>query len=174
MTAFRRRVLGVDPGSLRAGWALLGGDGDRPQLVACGEFVLPRRLAFPERLARLQQELSAIVAEHRPTEAAVESPFHGASARSALQLAHARGVVLAALAAAGVEVYEYAPATIKTAVTGNGRAEKAQVQAMVGRFLPGGRASEGPDVADAAAAALCHLLSVRSPTAAAAGRRLRP
>lgn len=174
MIASDRRVLGVDPGSLRSGWALVAGDGDRPLLVACGEIALPRRLPFAERLARLHAELAGVLAEHLPTEAAVEAPFHGASARSALQLAHARGVVLAALAAARVPVHEYAPATIKMAVTGSGRADKAQVQAMVARFLPDGRASEGPDVADAAAAALCHLVSSRAAALAAGGYRRRP
>jgi crossover junction endodeoxyribonuclease RuvC len=158
----RPRILGVDPGSLRAGWAVLEGDGGKPRLVACGEVDLPRRLAFPDRLARLHTAVVRIVREHGPTEAAVEAPFHGVSARAALQLAHARGVVLAALGAAGVPVHEYAPAAIKMAVTGHGRAEKSLVQAMVARFLPGGPAASGADVADAMAAALCHVVLSRS------------
>jgi len=91
----------------------------------------------------------------------VEAPFHGASARAALQLAHARGVVLAALGSAKVPVFEYSPATIKKAVTGSGRAEKAQVEAMVGRLVPGGVPPGKPDMADAIAAALCHLFGSR-------------
>ena len=89
--------------------------------------------------------------------AAVEAPFHGVSARSALQLAHARGVVLAALGTSGLRVFEYSPATIKKSVTGNGRAEKAQVEAMVSRLIAGGCSPGKPDIADAIAAALCHL-----------------
>jgi len=169
-------VLGVDPGSLRAGWAVLGGDAERPRLVACGAIPLAPALPFAERLAGLHTAIERIVAEHRPAEAAVESPFHGVSARAALQLAHARGVVLAVLGAAGIPVAEYAPASIKKAVTGSGRAEKAQVQAMIARLVPGAGASpgQGPDVFDAIAAALCHLALARAASrgvAAAPSRR---
>jgi crossover junction endodeoxyribonuclease RuvC len=103
---------------------------DRPVLLACGEIALGSEAPFALRLARLHAAIVAVAQEHRPAEAAVEAPFHGISARSALQLAHARGVVIAALAASGLTVVEYSPATVKKAVTGNGRAEKAQVQAM--------------------------------------------
>ena len=96
--------------------------------------------------------------EHHPAEAAVESPFHGVSARSALQLAHARGVLLAAIASANLPVHEYAPAAVKKAVCGNGRADKLQVQTMMARTLAGGE-NPGwtPDVSDALAIAWCHL-----------------
>jgi crossover junction endodeoxyribonuclease RuvC len=105
----------------------------------------------------LHDAIKLVVERFEPTEAAVESPFHGVNARSALQLAHARGVILAALGGAGVPVFEYTPATIKKAVTGSGRAEKVQVQLMVGRLIPNTVPDERPDVADAIAAALCHL-----------------
>ncbi len=136
---------------------MLTGSAYRIELIACGEIRLPERSAFADRLARLYDGISEIVARHSPAEAAVEGPFHGISARSALQLAHARGVVLAALGASHVRVFEYSPATIKKAVTGNGRAEKAQVQAMVTRLVSGGALLGGSDVADAVATALCHL-----------------
>ena len=146
----------------------MAGTPHEPQLVACGQIDLSRQDPFERRLSAIHSRLSEIVERHRPSEAAVEAPFHGASARSALQLAHARGVVLAVLGAAGVPVTEYAPATIKKAVTGNGRAEKVQVQAMVGRLIVGsGPVPSGADIADAIAAALCHL------TAAGPGARLR-
>jgi crossover junction endodeoxyribonuclease RuvC len=114
-------------------------------------------MALADRLARLHTGISAVVLQHAPTEAAVEAPFHGASARSALQLAHARGVVLAVLGIARVPVFEYSPATIKRAVTGNGRAEKEQVEAMVSRLVAGGCPAGKSDIADAIAAAICHL-----------------
>jgi len=129
----------------------------KPELIACGEIRLPERMAMADRLARLHTGITAVVQEHAPTEAAVEAPFHGVSARSALQLAHARGVVLAVLGIFGLRVFEYSPATIKKAVTGNGRAEKEQVEAMVSRLVPGGGARGKSDIADAIAAALCHL-----------------
>jgi crossover junction endodeoxyribonuclease RuvC len=100
----------------------------------------------------------------------VESPFHGPNARAALQLAHARGVVLACLGQAGIQVAEYSPATIKKAITGTGKADKEQVQAMVRRLL-GNPADESRDVSDALAVAYCHLASSGF---AAASRRAGP
>ena len=117
---------------------------------------------LPRRLWQLQQELTTLVARLAPTSSAVESPFHGVNARSSFQLAQARGVVLAALAGAGLEVLEYTPATVKKAVTGNGRATKEQVRMMVGRLL--GRPPESltsHDLSDALAVALCHASSAR-------------
>jgi crossover junction endodeoxyribonuclease RuvC len=111
-------------------------------------------------LARLHAAILSVVIQHAPSEAAVEAPFHGVSARSALQLAHARGVILSALGVSGLRVVEYAPATIKKAVTGNGRAEKEQVEAMVSRLLAGAGSPGKSDIADATAAALCHLFGV--------------
>jgi crossover junction endodeoxyribonuclease RuvC len=142
----------------------------RPVLIAAGEIVVSERLAFESRLARLQVELNDILEKHRPTEAAVESPFLGVSARSALQLAHARGALLAALGAASIPVSEYAPATIKKSVTGQGNADKAQVQMMAARLTRGLAVGKSADLADAVAAALCHLTGAPS---ARSGRPVR-
>ena len=117
-------------------------------------------MPLPDRLARLHTAILRVVERHAPSQAAVEAPFHGVSARSALQLAHARGVVLAALGVSGLRVFEYSPATIKKAVTGNGRAEKQQVEAMVSRLLAEGGSQGKTDIADAIAAALCHLFGM--------------
>ncbi len=164
------RVLGVDPGSLRTGWGLVGGSPLEPSLVDCGVIRLPARATFPDRLHLLLAELSGVVGRLSPTAAAVEAPFHGVNPRTALQLAHARGVVLAVLGGAGVPVTEYAPATVKVAVTGNGRADKDQVRAMVQQLLGGAAAPTGlPDESDALAVALCHLVTMRY--RAAAGTR---
>ena len=154
-------MLGVDPGSQRTGWGVVGGSPARPRVLDCGLIDLGRRLAFAERLSRLQSELEKIVRRLEPTSAAVEAPFHGASARSALQLAHARGVVLAVLAGAGVTVAEYSPATVKKSVTGSGRAGKEQVSRMVGQLLDESSVHWAHDLSDALAVALCHL-STRS------------
>jgi crossover junction endodeoxyribonuclease RuvC len=141
-------------------------------VIACGEIHAPDSLPFPERLFRLREAFRAVLDELRPGEAAVETPFHGVSARSSLQLAHARGVLLAELAAAAVPIHEYAPAAVKKAVCGSGRADKAQVQSMMVRVLGGGAASRWtPDVSDALALAWCHLAHRRF--AAALTRRKR-
>jgi crossover junction endodeoxyribonuclease RuvC len=151
--------LGVDPGSRCSGWAVVAGSANEPELIASGELKLPDRLPLADRLARLHAGIMGIIERYAPSEAAVESPFHGVSARSALQLAHARGAVLAAMGSAGLPVAEYSPATIKLAVTGNGRADKTQVTAMVYRLVAPANASGGSDAADAVAAALCHLFA---------------
>lgn len=147
-------ILGVDPGSLATGWALLTGTPERPRLVASGVIRPKRGTPFAERLATIQDRFVEILAEHRPVQAAVETPFHGASARAALQLAHARGVILASLSRAGVSMVEYSPAEVKKTVTGNGRATKEQVAYMVERLA--GMKTADHDRTDAVAVALCH------------------
>lgn len=132
-----------------------------PRVIDCGEIRVPSRAAFSARLALLRGELTRIVEAASPAQSAVESPFHGTNARSALQLAHARGVILCVLAEAGVPPIEYAPATVKKTVSGSGRADKDQVRTMVAR-LTGMREKDLPhDVADAIAVALCHQAHMR-------------
>jgi crossover junction endodeoxyribonuclease RuvC len=96
-----------------------------------------------------------MIADHEPASAAVEEVFVNQNPQSTLKLGQARGVVLMCAARAGVEVGEYSPALVKKAVVGTGRAEKAQVHAMVSRLLPGVRIA-GPDAADALAVAITH------------------
>jgi crossover junction endodeoxyribonuclease RuvC len=129
--------------------------GSRVVHVAHGTLRPPRGAALADRLAFLHAALVALVAERAPDCVAVERVFVAASPRAALVLGHARGVVLAAAAGAGLRVSEYAPAEVKLAVTGAGGAEKAQVQAMVRRLLALA-ASPPRDAADALAVALCH------------------
>jgi crossover junction endodeoxyribonuclease RuvC len=159
------RILGVDPGSLLTGWGLVGGRADDPVLLDCGEIRLPASQPLAARLHILTVEFTKLVGALEPTGAAVEMPFHGANARAALQLAHARGVLLAVLAGAGVSVAEYTPATVKKAITGSGKAEKAQVQGMVERLVRSELPPGGLDRSDALAVALCHMASAGRATA---------
>jgi len=157
------------------GWGVLAGLPASPRIVDCGVIRLDRSAPFAARLAELQRKFERVVAQFEPTGAAVESPFHGVNARSALQLAHARGVILAVLAGAGLEISEYTPATVKKSVAGNGKADKAEIIRTTA-WLLGPEASDQPsDVADALAVALCHL-SMQGPLAAAVARdrRRRP
>jgi crossover junction endodeoxyribonuclease RuvC len=147
-------ILGIDPGSRITGWALVEGTPERPKVLAAGVIRTRPRQAFADRLGMIQIELAKVLAEYRPRLAAVEAPFHGVSARSALQLAHARGVILATLSQAGVAVEEYSPATVKKMVTGSGQASKEQVAFMVERLA--GTSSGSLDLTDAVAVALCH------------------
>jgi crossover junction endodeoxyribonuclease RuvC len=153
------KVFGIDPGSQRTGFGCVESDGSRHHLVVCGAIVTSPRLGFPAQLLRIHQQLSALLAEHRPDCVAVESVFHAANVRSALVLGHARGVALLAAVEAGFTCAEYTPAEIKRAVVGYGRAEKQQVQQMVKLLLGLDEVPTPHDAADALAVAICHLHS---------------
>jgi crossover junction endodeoxyribonuclease RuvC len=149
-------ILGLDPGSLHTGYGLVERRGSAVVVVEAGRISCPRDLAVPARLAHLAERLAELVERRHPNLAALETLFHGANARSLIVLAEARGALLSVLAGCGVEIAEYSPAEVKSAVTGNGRAEKEQVARMVRLLLglpPQGGMS--PDTTDALALALC-------------------
>ncbi|GIW44335.1 MAG: crossover junction endodeoxyribonuclease RuvC [Candidatus Binatia bacterium] len=152
------RVIGVDPSTVATGWGVL--DGGVPHLRWVAHGVVRCHGAVSRRLARLHSEITRILIEHRPDYLSLEQGFASSNIQAALRLGEARGVVLAAAGSLEIPVAEYAPSTIKLAVTGDGRATKAQVQLMVQRLLA---LPEPPaeDAADALAAALCHLQSYK-------------
>lgn len=125
-------------------------------MVASGVIRTSPNEPFPARLLKIFSELQKIVADYRPETAAVESVFHAANARTALKLAHVRGVALVAAAEAGLSVGEYSPLEIKGSVVGYGRADKKQVQLMVGSLLGLEKPIASLDACDALAAAICH------------------
>ncbi len=148
-------ILGVDPGLNRCGWGVIASEGARLSYVAHGVIKPPPQQQLASRLHDLFEQLSQVITQHQPHEAAVEETFVNSNARAALALGQARGVALAAAARSGVEVAEYAPATIKKAVVGSGAADKTQIAFMVRRLLP--MAGEVcADAADALGVALCH------------------
>jgi crossover junction endodeoxyribonuclease RuvC len=155
------RIVGIDPGSERTGYGCVETDGRRHRLVTCGAITATAGDAFPDRLARIHRELSALFAKTRPECVAVESVFHAVNARSALKLGHARGVALLAAVEAGCTVVEYTPAEVKRAVVGYGRADKRQVQQMIKLLLGLAQPPSPYDAADALAVAICHLHSRR-------------
>ncbi len=153
------RIFGIDPGSERTGYGCVETDGRRHQLVACGAITALAGDPFPQRLARIYRELTALLSRYTPDAVAVEGVFHAANARSALKLGQARGVAILAAVESGCEVVEYTPAEIKRAIVGYGRAEKHQVQQMVKLLLGLARAPAPHDAADALAIAICHVHS---------------
>lgn len=148
------RILGVDPGSRVTGYGLIEVVGSRQRCVAHDVIRLPER-PLEQRLLLLLTRLRELIAEHRPDEVAMEEVFVRRNVASALVLGQARGAALCAVAEAGLPLHEYAPASIKLAVAGSGRAEKAQIQRMV-RVLLNLPAPPAEDAADALACALCH------------------
>jgi len=147
-------VVGVDPGTQRCVYGVVARTGSRLRVVESGVLV-PGNHDLPRRLALILEGLEAIFSRAHADAVAVETVFAGVSPRSALVLGQARGVVLASAARAGLPVSEYAPQQAKLALTGNGRAEKAQMVHMV-RALFGVTALLA-DEADAIALAVCHI-----------------
>ncbi len=170
-------VLGIDPGSRRCGYGVVARRGTRLELVESG-VLAPGGAPIAERLARILDGLGAVIARAGPAEVSVEQVFAGVSPRSALVLGQARGVALAAAARAGLPVFEYAPAQVKLAFTGSGRASKDQMLRTARMLL--GAAAALADEADAIALAVCHLarrtarLAAVRDAGAVAEARLRP
>jgi len=150
------RVLGVDCGTERTGYGIIESDGKRHRLVTFGVIRTKTKDPLARRLHHIGESLRAVILEHTPDQAAVEGIFHAANVRSALTLAHTRGVVLYAIADCGIELGEYSPMEIKSSVVGYGRAEKGQVQYMVQSILGLAEKIASEDAADAVAVAICH------------------
>lgn len=152
-------VMGLDPGLAVTGYGFVEGDGHEIFPGPYGVVRTSSRLPTADRLLRLHERLSDVVARHRPDVVAVEQLFFGINARTAMLVGEARGVQLLALAQAGLQVAEYTPLQVKLSVTGYGRADKAQVQEMVRVLLNLEDVPRPVDAADALAIAICHLHS---------------
>lgn len=148
------RVLGLDPGSRYTGWGILNRSGSRLTPVAHGRIVLPQKKPLALRLGILHREVVELLDRWEPETAALESLFHGVNTRSLIVLAQARGALLATLGGR-IEVAEYSPSEIKSAVTGSGRADKEQVARMVAMILGLRDVKMSPDESDALAIAIC-------------------
>lgn len=151
------RVLGLDPGTLRVGFALIAADGTHLGLIEAGALRADKRLPYAKRLGALYTDLCTLITRLVPDEAALEAAFVGVNTQSALKVGEGRGVALAALANFGLVPAEYPPATIKRAATGKGAASKLQVARMIAAQLGLREAPEPEDATDACAVALCHL-----------------
>lgn len=151
------RVLGVDPGLSRCGVGVVDGPRGRPVAVRAGVVRTPAGQPVAQRLALLYSALRELMDEASPDAVAVERVFFNANVRTAMGVGQAAGVVLLSAAQAGIDVVEYTPTQVKSAVTGDGGADKAQVGYMVAAILRLPAAPRPPDAADALALALCHL-----------------
>jgi crossover junction endodeoxyribonuclease RuvC len=150
------RILGIDPGSRRCGYGVIERlSAGRVRYVECGVVEARATASLTARLVEISVGLREVIAELRPHAVAMEGVFHGHNARAALQLGQARGAALLVCGEATLEVAEYAPATIKRAVAGDGRATKEQVSRMV-RMLCALDAMPRLDASDALAIAITH------------------
>jgi crossover junction endodeoxyribonuclease RuvC len=148
-------ILGLDPGSLHTGYGLVEKQGSALTPVAAGRFSCPKDLDLPRRLVHLTGRLGELLDRTPPDLAVLETPFHGMNARSLIVLAQARGALLTVIAGRGIEIREYSPAEVKSAVTGNGRADKEQVARMVRLLLAARGEGWASDATDALALAIC-------------------
>lgn len=154
--------MGVDPGSRVTGYGVVSSQGSRLQCVKYGAIKgsnLSRGALFPERLRKIHEELVELLEQYSPSVVAVEQVFHAVNSRSALQLGHARGVILLAAAQLGIPLVEYSPLEIKKSVSGYGRADKEQIQTMVRILLNLKENPQPHDASDALAVALCHVFN---------------
>jgi crossover junction endodeoxyribonuclease RuvC len=153
------RVLGIDPGTAACGYGVVHESGGRIRSVDHGWWQTPARERPELRLRTIFDRVTTLIGEHAPDAVVLEESFVGVDARTALSVGQARGAVLVASALAGVECAEYAPARVKQAVAGYGRAEKQQVQRMVKAILGLPSPPTPTHAADALAVAICHALA---------------
>ncbi|RJK96799.1 crossover junction endodeoxyribonuclease RuvC [Vallicoccus soli] len=152
------RVLGVDPGLTRCGLAVVEGRVGAPlTMLAVGLARTPAADPVAERLHAVEREVEAWLDRHRPDAVAVERVFSQHNVRTVMGTAQASAVALVAAARRGLPVALHTPSEVKAAVTGNGRADKAQVAAMVTRLLRLDEAPRPADATDALALAVCHV-----------------
>lgn len=157
------RILGIDCGTERTGWGVIESDGRRHSVVGHGVIKTKNAQPLELRLQTIALGLRAVMEQHQPESAAVEGVFYSLNVKTALKLAHVRGVALLIIAEAGVSFGEYSPLEVKSSLVGYGRAEKSQVQLMV-RNITGVKGEfETEDASDALAVAICHAASVNQP-----------
>jgi crossover junction endodeoxyribonuclease RuvC len=153
------KVVGIDPGTAACGYGIVEERGGRLRAIGHGCWNTSPRERPELRLRTLFDGVAALIVEHAPDAVVLEESFVGADARIALSIGQARGAVLVAAAAAGIECAEYAPARVKQSVCGYGRADKAQVGKMVKAILGLAAVPTPNHAADALAVAICHALA---------------
>ena len=154
-------VLGIDPGVSETGWAVLESSEGTPVLAASGLIRTSAGTPLAERLVTIHRAISALIEEHQPDQVAIEEMFFIRTANTIRATLQARGVILLAAGQKARPIHEYNPRTVKSALTGSGSADKAQMQKVLQKALNLEAMLKPDDVADAAAIALCHLRASR-------------
>ena len=153
------RILGIDPGYAIMGWGVIEKKGSSFYPIAYGSIETEKETPMPERLKHIYSSLMEIIAEYDPSEVSIEELYFNNNAKTAIFVGQARGVALLACTNSGLDIFEYTPLQIKTAMTGFGRADKKQIQSMVTKILGLESVPKPDDTADALAAAICHAYS---------------
>ena len=148
-------ILGIDPGIADTGFGVIRKENDSFRLIAAGTITTKKTNALAKRLQQLARGVARLIKKYQPERIAVEELFFAKNAKTAITVAHGRGVILFAAQAAGCEVEEYTPLEVKQALTGYGRADKKQIQHMVKTVLNLKTIPKPDDAADALAIAIC-------------------
>lgn len=162
-------ILGIDPGTRATGWGVLHMVNDEPRAIACDVITPGARLPIETRLQHIFSELGDVIARHQPAVMAIEAPFIGTNARSAMAVGEARTVAMLAATLAGLQVRHYPPASVKQAVAGSGRGEKEQLREMLRLQLGAAGLPDDLNATDALAVALCHAMHARAEALLARG-----
>ncbi len=151
------RILGVDPGTVKMGYALLEINGNQMKTMDIGVIFLDALSDHPTRLLKILERLQSIIDTYKPTIMAIEAPFYAKNVQSMLKLGRAQGVAMAIGMDKGLEIFEYSPRKIKQSVTGNGNASKEQVAYLLQSQLKVDLTGQFLDATDALSAAVCHF-----------------
>jgi len=151
------RILGVDPGTVKMGYALLEINGNQMKTMDIGVIFLDALSDHPTRLLKILERLQSIIDTYKPTIMAIEAPFYAKNVQSMLKLGRAQGVAMAIGMNKGLEIFEYSPRKIKQSVTGNGNASKEQVAYLLQSQLKVDLTGQFLDATDALSAAVCHF-----------------
>ena len=155
-----KRVLGIDPGLLHTGWAVIDTAGQSRRYIASGVILPKPKMEMSERLVTIFRELTKICETFEPDECSIEITFVNKNPKTTLILGHARSSAIVAVANKNIPIFEYEPNKIKKALTGAGHADKSSVDKMVKILLPVAN-PKTPDEADAIAIALAHTNMMR-------------
>ncbi len=155
------RILGIDPGFAITGYSIIDYIGNKFKLITSGAITTKAGVSFPLRLEKIYTDLNEIIKEYKPDSMSIEELFFNNNAKTAINVAQARGVILVTARINGLATYEYTPLQVKQAVVGYGRADKIQVQRMVKMILNTEKLPKLDDITDSMAIGICHAHSAK-------------
>jgi crossover junction endodeoxyribonuclease RuvC len=156
-----RTILGVDPGTVIMGYAIVRSENTKLEMLIMGVIELKKYKDHYEKLSKIYERVDSIIKEYHPDELAIEAPFFGKNVQSMLKLGRAQGVAMAAAFSNGLPIFEYAPKKIKIAITGSGNASKEQVAKSLQMELKIDDMPKYMDATDALGAAVCHFYQTK-------------
>ena len=154
--AKKQIILGIDPGTQITGYGIITSQGQKAELIIAGAIFMGKYDDHYDRLSCIYDRVLDLVNEYQPNCLAIEAPFYSKNIQSMLKLGRAQGAAMAAVLTHKLPIFEYAPKSIKQAITGNGNASKEQVASMLAHILNTNNLPDQLDATDRLAAAICH------------------